>query len=70
MSLTTRVLIGLVLGFALGLVAMQIPALASVPGWIEPLGTISMSANEIPVRPQADDYRTGIKVVVVPARPR
>jgi len=37
---------------------------------IEPLGTISMSANEIPVRPQADDYRTGIKVVVVPARPR
>lgn len=53
MSLTTKVLIGLVAGFALGLflAGSQVPQLHSLPGIIEPLGTVWVNAIRMTVVP-------------------
>jgi Na+/H+-dicarboxylate symporter len=53
MSLTTRVLIALVAGLALGLVvsASGNPALVDVARWIEPLGTLFINAIRMTVIP-------------------
>ena len=51
MSLTTRVLIGLVLGFAFGLLVARTPALAMIPGLIEPAGTLFINAIKMIVMP-------------------
>jgi Na+/H+-dicarboxylate symporter len=50
-SLTARVLLGLVLGFAVGLLISANPSLARVPGWIEPVGTIFINAIKMTVIP-------------------
>jgi Na+/H+-dicarboxylate symporter len=52
-SLTTRVLIGLIAGFALGLLAAQTgsPALAATVAFIEPVGTIWINAIRMTVIP-------------------
>jgi proton glutamate symport protein len=50
-SLTVRVLTGLVLGFAVGLVAAAVEPLARVPAWIEPLGTVFINAIRMTVIP-------------------
>jgi proton glutamate symport protein len=52
-SLTTKVLIGLVAGFALGLflAGSQVPQLHSLPGIIEPLGTVWINAIRMTVVP-------------------
>ena len=53
MSLTTKVLIGLVAGFALGLVFMAsgVPQLQALPGVVEPLGTVWINAIRMTVIP-------------------
>jgi Na+/H+-dicarboxylate symporter len=51
MSLTARVLTGLVLGFAAGLAIASLPALSAVPAWIEPVGTIFINAIRMTVIP-------------------
>ena len=53
MSLATRVLAGLIAGFALGLLAVQIgsPALAAAVAFIEPVGTIWVNAIRMTVIP-------------------
>lgn len=50
-SLTSRVLIGLVLGFAFGIVVRAAPGLAGTVGWIEPIGTIFINAIRMTVIP-------------------
>ena len=51
MSLTTRVLVGLVLGFAAGLLIAQLPGLGTLPGMIEPVGTLFINAIKMIVMP-------------------
>lgn len=51
MSLTTRVLLGLILGFALGLVVAAVPSLAPLPVWIEPVGTLFINGIRMTVVP-------------------
>src|SRR6185503_8941899 len=53
MSLTTRVLIALVAGLALGLMvsASGNPALVTASRWIEPLGTLFINAIRMTVIP-------------------
>lgn len=53
MSLTTKVLIGLVAGFALGLflAASSSPQLQSLPGIVEPIGTVWINAIRMTVIP-------------------
>jgi Na+/H+-dicarboxylate symporter len=49
--LTVRVLIGLVLGFAVGFVANAVTALASVPVYVEPVGTLFINGIRMTVIP-------------------
>ena len=53
MTLTTKVLIGLAAGLALGAViaASGAPSLQPLPGWIEPLGTLWVNALRMTVIP-------------------
>lgn len=51
MSLTVRVLIGLILGFGVGLVAADVPQLARAATWIAPFGTIFINAIQMTVIP-------------------
>jgi proton glutamate symport protein len=50
-SLTTRVLIGLALGFAVGLLISRLPGLGMVPGVLEPVGTLFINAIKMIVMP-------------------
>ena len=50
-SLTLRVLVGLVLGFVVGLVAADVAWLASAARWIEPIGTIFINGIRMTVIP-------------------
>lgn len=53
MSLTTKVLLGLIAGFSLGLVlaGSDSPMLRAIPGFIEPVGTIWINAIRMTVIP-------------------
>lgn len=51
MSLTVRVLIGLVLGFIVGLIAADVGPLARLPVWIAPIGTMFINAIRMTVIP-------------------
>lgn len=51
MSLTVRVLAGLVAGFVLGFIINARPELAGIVPWIEPLGTIFINAIRMTVIP-------------------
>ncbi len=51
MSLTAKVLLGLLLGFGAGLVVPGIPALTWLPGAVEPLGTLFINGIRMTVIP-------------------
>ena len=51
MSLTVRVLIGLVLGFAVGFAANAVAWLARVPVYVEPVGTLFINGIRMTVIP-------------------
>src|ERR671919_2915727 len=51
MSLTVRVLIGLVAGLALGFVVNAMPSLSGIVAWIEPAGSIFINAIRMTVVP-------------------
>jgi proton glutamate symport protein len=51
MSLTAKVLLGLSAGFALGLAVPSLPALAWLPGAMEPLGTLFINGIRMTVVP-------------------
>ena len=51
MSLTVRVLLGLVAGLALGFAVNASPGLSGVVPWIEPLGSIFINAIRMTVVP-------------------
>ena len=51
MSLTVRVLVGLVAGFGVGILSTHVGAIAALPAWVEPAGTLFINAIRMTVIP-------------------